>query len=98
MKLPLIFRPQAVKELEHAVEFYEAQRAGMGMRLAAEVRDVLARLQQRPLIHHVIVRDIRKAALHQFPFCVYYRLLKNRLIVLAIFHTSRDPDIWQRRR
>ena len=32
-----------------------------------------------------------------FPYCVYYREEPGRVLVLAVFHTSRDPTVWQSR-
>ena len=32
-----------------------------------------------------------------FPFCVYYRIRKPYLIVIAVYHQSRDPSGWKGR-
>jgi hypothetical protein len=32
-----------------------------------------------------------------FPYCVYYREESSLVRVLSVFHTSRDPSIWQSR-
>ena len=32
-----------------------------------------------------------------YPYCVYYRIEEDRVLVLAVFHTARDPAIWQNR-
>ena len=50
-----------------------------------------------PRQHRVERADIRKAALRRFPFNVYYRPHADRVEVIAVFHTSRDPAIWQGR-
>lgn len=41
--------------------------------------------------------DIREAAVSGYPYAVYYRIDPNQITVLAVFHTSRDPSIWQGR-
>jgi plasmid stabilization system protein ParE len=43
------------------------------------------------------LRDIREAIVRRFPYCVYFRVRHGRLIVLSVFHTSRDPSTWQSR-
>ena len=50
-----------------------------------------------PLIHGVVLADIRKAVLRRFPYCIYYRAHPDRVEVIAVFHTSRDPKIWRGR-
>jgi hypothetical protein len=41
--------------------------------------------------------DIREAPLTRFPYAVYYRALADRIRVLAVYHTARDPSGWQSR-
>ncbi len=33
----------------------------------------------------------------QFPYVIYFRDLPQRIQVLAVLHTSRDPDVWRSR-
>ena len=33
----------------------------------------------------------------RYPYCVYYRVVPGRVVVTAVFHTSRDPAGWQGR-
>ena len=42
-------------------------------------------------------RGVRPAKLRRFPYVVYYRVLADRIEVLAVLHGSRDPRIWQGR-
>jgi plasmid stabilization system protein ParE len=48
-------------------------------------------------MHGVVTGDIRKAVVTKFPYCVFYRELSDRVEVIAVFHTSRDPSVWQQR-
>lgn len=41
--------------------------------------------------------DIRRALLRRFPYCVFYIVLSNEIVVLACVHGHRDPKIWQDR-
>jgi plasmid stabilization system protein ParE len=41
--------------------------------------------------------DVRRISAHRFPFGIYFRLERERIVVLSIFHHSRDPAIWQGR-
>ena len=55
------------------------------------------RIAANPLIHQVVFADIRKGVVRRFPYCVFYRPHPDRVEVIAVFHSSRDPSIWQRR-
>ena len=39
----------------------------------------------------------RKCVVRRFTFNVYYRPHFDRIEVIAVFHTSRDPAIWKGR-
>ena len=53
---------------------------------------------QHPDRYPVAEGDVREAAVSRFPYCVYYRVKPDRAVVVAVFHASRDPSIWQGRK
>jgi plasmid stabilization system protein ParE len=44
-----------------------------------------------------MVLDIRRVVAKRFPISVYFRAETRRIVVLAVFHGSRDLAIWQHR-
>ena len=94
----IVFRKQARAEFDEAGDWYEHEHRGLGLEFMAEIDRVLARIatgaQQFPRAHGVI----RKPVVRRFPYCVYFRVREDRIVVLAVFHTARDPDVWKRRR
>jgi toxin ParE1/3/4 len=44
-----------------------------------------------------VLEDVREAPVVGYPYCIYYREEPGQLFVLSVFHTSRDPAVWQRR-
>jgi toxin ParE1/3/4 len=97
VSLPVVLRAEAEAEFDEAFDWYEAQRAGLGPAFAAEVQKVFDRIAANPLMHGVVLSDIRKAVVRRFPYCVFYRPHDDRIEVLAVFHASRDPTVWQGR-
>lgn len=97
MTLPIIFRPAAQAEFTEAAEWYEAHAASLGTQFTSAVRGVTQQVANDPLRYAVEYKDVREAPVPGFPFCVYYRVRANRLVVLSVFHTSRDPPVWQSR-
>jgi toxin ParE1/3/4 len=93
----IIFRRQAESEYDAAVTWYEGQQAGLGAALAAEVRKVLGVIARKPVRYPVAARDIREGPVARFPYCVYYRVRPGQIVVIAVFHTSRNPAEWQSR-
>ena len=98
MSLPVVFRPVAQAEFDAAAAWYEGQRPGLGTDFVAEVQQVLDTIANQPDRYPVVSGDVREAPVSQFPYCVYYRVKPDRVVVVAVFHTSRDPSIWQGRK
>ena len=96
MSLPIRFLPEAQTEFDAAVDWYE-QRAGMGAAFVSRVREVLNRISANPQLHAAVYQDVRKAVVQQFPYVVLYREEAGEVVVIAVFHTARDPSIWQSR-
>lgn len=97
MSLPVVLDPEARAEFDEGYDFYEGRRAGLGEAFADAVQAVLDRIGLNPKLHAAVFGDIRRAVVRGFPYCVYYREEATLVRVLSVFHTSRDPAIWQSR-
>ena len=97
MTLPLVFRPVAQAEFDSATLWYEGQRAGLGNDFVSEVQQVLDTIANHPERYPIVFGDLREGLVSRFPYCVYYRVKSDRVVIIAVFHTSRDPSIWQGR-
>ena len=58
---------------------------------------MLDRVAAQPDFYAAVWNDVREALVPGFPYCVYYREEPGRVLVLSIFHTARDPSVWQGR-
>jgi len=96
MNLPVILSPAADRDFEEAVAWYE-RHAGLGERFVARTEEALNRIGAMPELHAVIHQNIRRVRVAGFPYNVYYRILGDRIEVLAVFHNKRDPKTWQSR-
>ena len=97
MSLPVVLRPEAQDDLLLARDWYERQSAGLGDTFTAAVELLLARISGMPELYAVTFRRVRPAKVRRFPYVVYYRVLIDRIEVLAILHGSRDARIWKGR-
>lgn len=95
--LPVKLRRAARHEYLTAGDWYEQQRPGLGLLFSEAIQEVFDRIAIQPQRYRLVLRDIRKAVVPAFPYCVYFRLRDNEVVVLSVFHTSRDPSIWQTR-
>lgn len=97
MSLPIVFRRAARAEFDDAADWYEQRRAGFGTAFTAAVQRVLDQIAAQPDFYAQVYQDVREALVSGYPYCVYYRKEPGQVVVLSVFHTSRDPSIWQGR-
>jgi plasmid stabilization system protein ParE len=50
-----------------------------------------------PKLFAIVYRSVRRCKTRRFPYVIYYRIVKNRVEVLAIVHASRSPEAWKNR-
>jgi plasmid stabilization system protein ParE len=80
-----------------AFEWYENERAGLGVEFLDELRAAYDHIAEGPLKYQEVSRGIRRALLRRFPYAVYFAIEGEIVVVAAVLHASRDPAEWQRR-
>jgi plasmid stabilization system protein ParE len=91
------FRRQAFLEYATARRWYEKQRPGLGGDFEAEIERSLLRASASPGRFREVMPGVRRVRVHRFPFSIYFRVRGNLLVVLAVFHTRRNPASWRAR-
>jgi plasmid stabilization system protein ParE len=97
MTIPIIFRRTAQDELDDAGDWYEKERQGLGEAFFNSIEDLLKQIADRPNQFPMLYRDVHKAVVKRFPYCVYFRVRNRHITVLAVFHTARNPAVWKMR-
>jgi len=97
MSLPLVFQAGVRDDIDEAYDWYEKQRRGLGEDFLAAIQVVLDRIESTPEIHAPIYKAARQGRLKRFPYAVYYRIEPDRIAVIAVHHSKRNPRIWQSR-
>jgi plasmid stabilization system protein ParE len=97
MSLRVKFRPEAMAELLEAVGWYEGKQAGLGGQFLRRVEEAVDRIASRPRLHAVVYKDVRSTIIRQFPYSVFYQIESDQVLIVAIYHGSRDVGGWQNR-
>ena len=95
--LPVVFRPEAAVDVIEARKWYDNQQAGLGDDFRNALANIVGRIQSMPRMYVIAVENVHRAKLRRFPYLLYYRVLENRIEVLAVLHSSRDPRLWRQR-
>ena len=97
MKRIAFFHPEAQQELIDAAVWYDDRREGLGDEFIDAVSALVAEIRSMPERFPVVHDDVRQGILRRFPFVVYFRLVGERILVVSVFHASRDVEsLWSR--
>jgi plasmid stabilization system protein ParE len=91
------FLPAAAAEVEDAVEWYNAQKPGLGERFRGEVSKAVDRILLFPQGWAKTSRRSRRCQLRRFPYGVIYQVREDMILVLALMHLHRKPGYWHGR-
>lgn len=92
-----IFHPAAEAELNDAIDYYESLQAGLGIDLAEEVEQAVARAVKYPQAWSFIRKPVRRSLVKRFPCGVLYVEQKSGILILAVMNLHREPDYWKNR-
>lgn len=61
------------------------------------LNQVFDQIRPFPESHAIYREDVRRAKVGRTPYNLYYRILADRIEVVAVIHGRRDPKSWQHR-
>ena len=98
MKVKKFISTYAKADLSNASTWYEKQQRGLGKRFLNEMKEAFDTICKMPESSQIRYDDYRIYFTKIFPYGVHYQYIvdKNEIHVKAVFHTARNPQIWER--
>jgi plasmid stabilization system protein ParE len=91
MSRRVVFLAEAEAEIAEAVDWYETRGKGLGADFMRSLEATLAAVQRVPTQYQIVKGQARRAVLRRFPYSVVYTPSGHEIVVLACFHSRRDP-------
>lgn len=98
MNFSIEFLPIAEDELLEAARRYRDVRPSLGDRFLLSVSDYKQVICTQPTRFPIEEGDIRRAIMSDFPYSIFYRVVRSRIFITAVYHHSRDPEGWKNRK
>jgi plasmid stabilization system protein ParE len=92
------FHPDAERELNASVDYYEECQVNLGVEFAYEVQKTIQRILEFPTAWPRLDGEIRRCLTNRFPFGVIYYQRKEEIIILAVMQLQRKPNYWKERK
>ena len=90
-------RTLAREDIQQIIEYYELKAPSAADRFLKMLYTEFDVISENPKLFQKKYRGTRVRYLKKFPFGVHYILRGKTVEVLAILHTSRNPEIWKKR-
>lgn len=91
------FHPDALVELNQAIDYYEEQQENIGFQFLREVYFTIQRIINFPEAYPKLSKNTRKSLTNKFPFAVIYQIKKDEILIIAVTHLARKPRYWKER-
>ena len=94
----LFLSPAAEQDISEVAVWYDHQRKGLGADFLLSVEAELSSILRNPFHYSEQRLGFRRGILKRFPYAIFYRMEKQQIIAVAVFHFSRKPWAWRKRK
>jgi plasmid stabilization system protein ParE len=88
------FHPDAQKELEDAVSYYDNISYELADAFITEVERTISRVEQFPEAWSQLSKNARRCRTNSFPYAIVYSIRAQGILVVAVMHLQRQPNYW----
>lgn len=88
---------EAEVDFDKSFEFYFEDSPKVADTFFKQINHSFENIIQNPNSFPIAYKDARKYIVKKFPFVIYFRIADDIIQIIAIFHTSRNPEIWNER-
>jgi plasmid stabilization system protein ParE len=93
----VIVRPSAKRDVREARKWYRKISPDLSDDFMTSLDEAIGLAQRHPLAFHQTHRTFRRVLLRRFPYALFYHLSEDRIIVVAVLHQARDPQLLRER-
>jgi toxin ParE1/3/4 len=91
------YHPAVQKDVNRALRRYDQFSERLGNEFWSELNKYIATAAANPLRFHRYLQDLRRANLKRFPYHFLYRILSDRIRIIAVRHHKQRPTFGLRR-
>ena len=91
----LVLLEDAKQEWLDSVFYYENKQKGLGERFSKAIEEHLKLIAVTPKHYKKVKKEYRQIVIKHFPFLIIFRIdePENRIVVVSVFHSKRNPKL-----
>lgn len=90
-------RGLAQADAREAQRWYREIRKDLARDFRERMKACVAVIQSDPLRPALIADGVRYVPMIRFPYGIFYLVLDDEIVIIAILHHRRNPEIWKQR-
>ncbi len=96
-KFEIILEPDALIDIQDAIDYYENEQSGLGIKFEQALNKLFLSLEKSPF-YAVRYDEVLCLPMKKFPYMIHYTLNEPNFnfVVRAVLHTSLNPAKWKR--
>jgi plasmid stabilization system protein ParE len=91
MGYDLILHTHVEEDINDAYNWYEDKQEGLGELFLSELTGCYDKLKTHPEFYGKSGRNYRRLILHHFPYLIAFEIVRHKVMIYAVFHSSRNP-------
>lgn len=99
MSYRVVYIPKVLIDIQDAVDWYNFKQPGLGRKFYIQLKKHQKILSSKPLSFSIRYDEIHCLKISDYPYMFHYKVdnPNKRVIIFALFHTSRNPKNWDKR-
>lgn len=94
MEYEIFIRLEAVQDYKDGINWYrKIQVTGLVLKFTYSVKQAISKIEKYPNAFAIRYKNVRVAHLSKFPYAIHYFIDGNKIIIIAIIYSGRDPQI-----
>lgn len=94
MNYKVIIFAEAKLDIKETANWYNNKQQGLGKRFITSVKNEISIIRQNPFLYEIRYDDVRTTLIETFPYLIHFDIINHTVFIKAVYHTSRDSEIW----
>jgi hypothetical protein len=97
MNYALRFVEEVAEDAITGYQWYERKSPGLGEDFLRIFYAFSGEISRNPFLYSEIQGGFRRCLLKRFPYAIYFFVKNEEIVIIGLFHCSRDPDAIDRK-
>lgn len=89
---------ETIDDLQEAINWYSNISSELSIDIEVKFFAALQEIIKRPLAFQIVKAKYRKYNIARFPYSVVFKIVKDRITIVAFAHHKRKPNYWKKRK